>query len=893
MAGDHKCPLCSATFTRPQHVGRHLRAHTGDRPYECKECPLRFARSDLLSRHVNKAHKSPDGVDQITTKKENKKGRRKSIATSVVSDSPVEPEPESSRRASFDQPGLQAQRMYPNHPLLANPPQPSQVLPFGAAGWTSGQMSIGPSGDLNHLMPDLSVGMGFQGGALGSHFSGLKPEQQGMTSVPMGRNGSLSSLSSVGYEFGFKKRACDQCNHSKVRCDFQEPCARCSHRNVMCTYHKPRSRTVTPILANRVSPINAAVNNIATPMSGSTNSSPLTQFPSPVQSAPRYSPPRSVRQNGSMAAPGQYSDSNQLQTTDPLSGAWSQEYYVSEPVPLPTSQWSTPPMHQAMVDQHFVGSHNLQSTSIYASPGHMNPPLPPAPQNRPMRSLPGSFASGKSSSSSPPDMDPTPSLTSLTTISPSSSDELSPPRNSGNVQTTPPGIWNVGKVPIRQSSTSDQSVLASPYTPAQIHSGLPGSLTVPNMPNDVSWYSTSTFDPSHQLSSSSTSEGEDARFDSAIASDFLNMDEETIQRAIAQHHRRRSSTGVWANAFNQMSLRDVVPQLASSDTSNSSTMFTNPFMASQLAQHVQKQHDPRRPTVSIAPVADGDNAKVPTLADLQDVWKQFISDPMNGFALGDKPRTDDDLGVSVITPRPGYGRTLSKSNSMPDLKSPGLTARPAANGVNGLPLPTPTTEEAMQKWKVELQNRQTSFNMQFDVKRRSGSISSSAQSNNSQSGGNLPPRLIPNPISNTTTQSAHSTIRPMASAVQRSSALQQTLAPQRLPSFGLQHTPSPYGGPNGHYFSPAENQKHTSMFARPGNKRLASQTLVSQEGKRASFSLWDGDDGVEGPSGLDATGWSGVPLYPVASAGLAQDIHSMGGNGQPTPVFFQTWPPKQ
>jgi len=36
--------LCEATFTRPQHVGRHLRAHTGDRPYECKECPLRFAR---------------------------------------------------------------------------------------------------------------------------------------------------------------------------------------------------------------------------------------------------------------------------------------------------------------------------------------------------------------------------------------------------------------------------------------------------------------------------------------------------------------------------------------------------------------------------------------------------------------------------------------------------------------------------------------------------------------------------------------------------------------------------------------------------------------------------------------------------------------------------------
>ena len=45
--------MCPATFTRPQHVGRHVRSHTGDRPYECKECPLRFARRYVppLPRH--------------------------------------------------------------------------------------------------------------------------------------------------------------------------------------------------------------------------------------------------------------------------------------------------------------------------------------------------------------------------------------------------------------------------------------------------------------------------------------------------------------------------------------------------------------------------------------------------------------------------------------------------------------------------------------------------------------------------------------------------------------------------------------------------------------------------------------------------------------------------
>ncbi|CAE6410368.1 unnamed protein product [Rhizoctonia solani] len=67
MAGDHACPVCQATFTRPQHVARHMRSHTGDRPYKCPVCNDSFGRSDLLKRHEKKMHSAGSSTTSTPT----------------------------------------------------------------------------------------------------------------------------------------------------------------------------------------------------------------------------------------------------------------------------------------------------------------------------------------------------------------------------------------------------------------------------------------------------------------------------------------------------------------------------------------------------------------------------------------------------------------------------------------------------------------------------------------------------------------------------------------------------------------------------------------------------------------------------------------------------------
>lgn len=54
-----QCGVCQATFTRQEHLVRHSRGHTTEKPFECSHCGKAFSRSDALHRHIQSHTEKP------------------------------------------------------------------------------------------------------------------------------------------------------------------------------------------------------------------------------------------------------------------------------------------------------------------------------------------------------------------------------------------------------------------------------------------------------------------------------------------------------------------------------------------------------------------------------------------------------------------------------------------------------------------------------------------------------------------------------------------------------------------------------------------------------------------------------------------------------------------
>ncbi|RMJ09215.1 hypothetical protein CDV36_011153 [Fusarium kuroshium] len=85
-----RCSYCHRTFIKTEHLLRHERSHTGEKPYQCRKCNRRYARSDVLLRHVKYFHGQDNSSNDTQSNPESAIEQNQNIRRGSTAENEVE-----------------------------------------------------------------------------------------------------------------------------------------------------------------------------------------------------------------------------------------------------------------------------------------------------------------------------------------------------------------------------------------------------------------------------------------------------------------------------------------------------------------------------------------------------------------------------------------------------------------------------------------------------------------------------------------------------------------------------------------------------------------------------------------------------------------------------------